>query len=196
MTVPVGGVLGVEKPTPLFQAYTKIPAGMKDVDRPAGATSFSATVESLGPVPGHAITIPDSTGLVGSTAGSKSVDGSVPFAALFNETGRRYNIAPTLLSAVAKVESGYSTAAVSKDGAQGLMQFMPTTAKSLGVDPWNPASAIDGAARMLTGLYEQFGSIEKALAAYNGGPGWLNSQGGVPTGGPADYARKVLSWAQ
>jgi soluble lytic murein transglycosylase-like protein len=49
------------------------------------------------------------------------------------------------------------------------MQFMPATAAGLGVNPLDPASAVDGAARMLTGLYRQFGRWDYALAAYNAG---------------------------
>lgn len=195
MTLPVGGVLGVEKPVPLFEAYSSVPAGLVEAERSAPiGDSFASKVESFGPLPGFAAS--DATGLIGSAAANKTVDGTVPFAALFNQTGLRYNIAPTLLAAVAKVESNFNTAAVSKDGAQGLMQFMPGTSASRHVNPWDPASAIDGAAQMLTGLYQQFGTVEKALAAYNGGPGWLASVGGVATGGPASYAKKVISWAQ
>ena len=65
---------------------------------------------------------------------------------------------------------GLRLQAVSAAGAQGLMQFMPATAKGLGVDPLDPSSAIDGAARYLSSLKDQFGSTDLALAAYNAGP--------------------------
>lgn len=188
----IGGVLGVEGNPPLFNRYSHIPAGMPDVPRPAGAT-FAQTMESLGPVgPVRA----DELGLMGDAARIRYADSGTPYAALFNQAGAKYGIAPSLLAAVAKVESNYNPNAVSPDGAQGLMQFMPETAKSRGVNPWDPSSAIDGAASLLVSLYEQFGSVTQALAAYNGGPGWLARQGGVPSGGPANYAKKVLSWVR
>jgi soluble lytic murein transglycosylase-like protein len=86
-----------------------------------------------------------------------------------------------LLSAVARQESGYDATAVSHAGAQGLMQLMPATAQGLGVaDPFNPAQAIDGAARLLKDLTTRFGSTQLALAAYNAGPGAVLKYDGVP----------------
>ena len=76
-----------------------------------------------------------------------------------------------VLAAVAKTESAFDPNAVSHAGATGLMQFMPATAEEMGVDPLDPASAIDGAARYLTQNLRRFGSLELALAAYNAGPG-------------------------
>jgi soluble lytic murein transglycosylase-like protein len=69
-------------------------------------------------------------------------------------------------------ESGFNPSAVSPAGAEGIAQFMPATAANMGVDPWNPTSALYGAARMMAGLSAEFGgNYAKALAAYNAGPG-------------------------
>jgi cell wall-associated NlpC family hydrolase len=115
---------------------------------------------------------------VGQTSGSGL---SGPYAALFAAAGKRHGVDPALLSAVAKAESGYKANAVSRAGAQGLMQLMPSTARSLGVDPKDPAEAIDGAARLLSGyLRDYHGKTELALAAYNAGPGAVRKYGGVP----------------
>ncbi|HET9078178.1 MAG TPA: NlpC/P60 family protein [Acidimicrobiales bacterium] len=100
---------------------------------------------------------------------------------LFAAAGQRYGIDPVLLAAVAKQESGFQPGAVSGAGAQGLMQMMPATAAGLGVSPFDPASAIDGAAQLLSGyLHDYGGSVPMALAAYNAGPGAVSSYGGVP----------------
>ncbi|GAA3261148.1 transglycosylase SLT domain-containing protein [Dactylosporangium siamense] len=104
----------------------------------------------------------------------------VPYADLFQQAGAKYGLAPSLLAAVAKVESGYNPAAVSGAGAQGLMQLMPATARGLGVDALDPAQAVDGAARMLSSNLDRFGSIDLALAAYNAGGGAVSRYGGIP----------------
>ncbi|MBN1172250.1 MAG: transglycosylase SLT domain-containing protein [Micromonosporaceae bacterium] len=105
----------------------------------------------------------------------------VPYAGLFQSAAAKYGISATLLAAVAKVESNYNPTAVSKAGAKGLMQIMPGTAKGLGVDPLNPAQAVDGAARLLVSNLKQFnGSLSLALAAYNAGAGAVKKYGGIP----------------
>jgi hypothetical protein len=104
----------------------------------------------------------------------------VPYSDLFVRAGNRHGVDPALLAAVAQQESVFDARAVSPAGAQGLMQFMPATAKGLGVDPTDPASSIDGAARYLRQLTDQFGSTELGLAAYNAGPGTVRKYGGIP----------------
>jgi soluble lytic murein transglycosylase-like protein len=106
--------------------------------------------------------------------------GSVPYGNLFTQAGTRYGVSPKLLAALAKVESNYNPKAVSPAGAQGLMQLMPGTAAGLGVDPLDPAQAVDGAARMMSGLLKQFNSTPLAIAAYNAGAGAVQRYGGIP----------------
>lgn len=118
---------------------------------------------------------------------------AAPYAALFQAAGQRHGIDPRILSAVAKVESGYNPNAVSSAGAQGLMQFMPATAAGMGIDPLDPAQAIDGAARYLSTQQRDFGSLELALAAYNAGPGAVRRHGGVPPYAQTQaYVQKVM----
>ena len=63
----------------------------------------------------------------------------------------------------------------------GLAQLMPATARDLGVNPADPISNLNGGARYLRYLLDQFdGNVEKALAAYNAGPGRVRSAGGIP----------------
>jgi soluble lytic murein transglycosylase-like protein len=119
---------------------------------------------------------------------------SSPFGALFVQAGARHGVPPSLLEAVAQAESGFDPTAVSPVGAQGLMQIMPGTARELGVDPMDPAQAVDGAARLLRRHIDRFGSLELALAAYNAGPGAVDRFDGVPPYRETqDYVRKILA---
>jgi hypothetical protein len=105
----------------------------------------------------------------------------VPYADMFLKAGAKYDVSPKLLAAVAKVESGYNPKAVSKAGAQGLMQLMPATARGLGVDnSFDPQQAINGAAKLLSSHLKEFKSLPLALAAYNAGGGSVHKYGGIP----------------
>jgi hypothetical protein len=132
--------------------------------------------------------------LPGASAASLS---GVPYADLFTRAGNRHGVDPALLAAVASQESGFDSRAVSPAGAQGLMQFMPATARGLGVNPLDPTSAINGAAQYLSDLTRQFGSTELGLAAYNAGPGTVRRYGGIPPYPETqNYVRNVLSKAE
>lgn len=121
---------------------------------------------------------------------------SSQYDAQFQAAGAKYGISPNLLAAVAKAESNFNANARSGAGAIGLMQLMPGTAKSLGVDPSNPSQAIDGAAKMLSGLVKKFGSTSLAVAAYNAGPGAVQQYNGIPPYAETqNYVKKVLSYA-
>jgi len=134
---------------------------------------------------------------VGTSTVSGSALAGVPYADLFTRAGARYGVDASLLAAVASQESSFNASAVSSAGAQGLMQFMPATAKGLGVDSLDPTSAIDGAARYLSSLTKQFGSTELALAAYNAGPGTVSRHGGVPPYSETqNYVRAVMTKAE
>ena len=88
----------------------------------------------------------------------------MPYGDLFVKAGAKYGVSPRLLAAVAKVESGYNPQAVSKVGAQGLMQLMPGTARGLGVhDSFDPAQAIDGGAKLLSRNLREFKSVPLAM---------------------------------
>ncbi len=108
-------------------------------------------------------------------AASSNVQQSIQNAAA--QTG----LSPALLKAVATVESGLDPSAVSSAGAIGLMQLMPETAQSLGVNAANPAQNALGGAEYLKNLLNQFGhNLSLALAAYNAGPGAVAQYGGIP----------------
>jgi|GEM_PF-2249080 len=94
----------------------------------------------------------------------------------------RHQIEPTLLLALAEVESGLRPDALSEDGAAGILQLMPATARQLGVtDPFDIRAGIDAGARYLKEHLDRFqGDVPLALAAYNAGPGAVLRYGGVP----------------
>jgi cell wall-associated NlpC family hydrolase len=118
------------------------------------------------------------------------------YAPQFAAAAQRWGVPAGVLAAVAQTESGGDAGAVSPAGARGLMQFMPGTAKSYGIDPMDPSQSIDAAARMLSQLRDRFGSIELALAAYNAGPGAVQRYGGVPPYSETQrYVSKVMGLA-
>jgi soluble lytic murein transglycosylase-like protein len=93
----------------------------------------------------------------------------------------KYDISPTLLEAVVWQESRWQPGAVSPAGARGLAQLMPGTAREMGVDPDDPHANLEGGARYLRIQLDTFGGdLEKALAAYNAGPGRVQKAGGIP----------------
>lgn len=130
-----------------------------------------------------------------SSAGAASASLHVPatLAPLFLSAGAEYGVSPQLLASVAQVESNFDPSAVSSAGAEGLMQIMPDTAQGLGVNPFDPQQAIDGAAQILAGNLKQFGSVPLALAAYNAGAGAVEQYGGIPPYDQTqDYVTKIM----
>jgi soluble lytic murein transglycosylase-like protein len=97
------------------------------------------------------------------------------------ELSARFDLSPTLIEALVWQESRWRHGAVSPKGAQGLAQLMPGTARELGVDPSDPFANLEGGARYLRQQIDRFdGDLEKALAAYNAGPGRVEKAGGIP----------------
>lgn len=93
----------------------------------------------------------------------------------------RYDLSPALLEALVWQESRWNPRALSPVGARGLAQLMPATARMLGVDADDPVANLEGGARYLRQQMDAFdGDLEKALAAYNAGPGRVRAAGGVP----------------
>lgn len=88
---------------------------------------------------------------------------------------RKYNVPEELFLKLVGQESSFNPEARSDAGAIGLAQLMPGTAKELGVDPNEPMQNLEGGAKYLRQMYDRFGSWDRALAAYNGGPGRLSS---------------------
>jgi soluble lytic murein transglycosylase-like protein len=107
----------------------------------------------------------------------------------------RHGIDPLLVRAVIEVESGFQPEAVSRAGAQGLMQIMPATGKELGLEaPFDPESNIEAGIRYLRQMLNQFETVPLALAAYNAGPNAVRRYGGIPPFAETEsYVQKVFS---
>ncbi len=109
---------------------------------------------------------------------------------------RAAGIPPALVKAVIHAESAFDRNAVSPKGAMGLMQLMPATARSLGVEePFRAGENIAGGTRYLRTLHDRYGSWTHTLAAYNAGPTAVDKYRGIP---PYDetrtYVKRVLSF--
>ena len=103
------------------------------------------------------------------------------FQAKVAELAARFDLSPALIEALVWQESRWRTGAVSPVGARGLAQLMPGTARELGVNSDDPFANLEGGARYLRAQMDRFGGdVEKALAAYNAGPGRVIASGGVP----------------
>jgi membrane-bound lytic murein transglycosylase B len=102
-----------------------------------------------------------------------------------------YGVPPALLAAQIDAESSFNKGSVSPDGAIGISQFLPSTAKSLGIDPHDPVASINAQAKLMAYYFKKYGSWEKALYAYHGGPGIVDSPGAKSIA----YAKKILGIA-
>ena len=94
---------------------------------------------------------------------------------LVQSAAAQYGMPWQLLAAQIQQESNYDPNVISYAGAIGIAQFMPATAASNGVNPYDPNSAIPGMARLMSGYANQYGSWQQALGAYNAGPGAVDS---------------------
>jgi len=111
----------------------------------------------------------------------------------------QYNLEPALIKAIMRAESAFNPLAVSRAGAQGLMQLMPGTARALGVeDAFDPKQNIVGGCRYLRQMLDACqGDVSSALASYNAGPGAVKRYGGIPPFPETqNYVRQVLHWLE
>jgi len=125
----------------------------------------------------------------------QAVRGGLAFAKEIRETAERYDVSASLVEAVIRVESAFNPWAVSRKGAQGLMQLMPRTANALGVrDSFNPGQNIEGGVRHLRYLIDRYpGNTALALAAYNAGEAAVDYYRGIPPYPETQqYVRKIL----
>ena len=131
------------------------------------------------PTPAASVTIP-----VASTLTIDEDPSTILVYNMINKAAARHGLPADLIHAVASMESGYQQKARSSQGAIGVMQLMPSTARYLGADPSDTAQNIDAGTRLLRTLLLKYegnpNQLALALAAYNAGPGAVDRFGGVP----------------
>lgn len=166
-SITLAAALGLAPAIPVFSGAAAAALG----DGVAGATPVSAGTDAAAAAGGAP---------VGSGWKAKLPAAGRRWADAIETAATRHGIDPRLLAALVKAESGFRQEARSHAGAIGLAQLMPGTARGLGVDPYNPIENLEGGARFLKSMKDQFGSDELALAAYNAGPGRVQRAGGIP----------------
>ena len=141
------------------------------VSQPAGEASPLAEVPAEVVVPDRAVAQPSVHAAFVPAA----------YSAKVAELAARFDLSPALIEALVWQESRWRPNAISPAGARGLAQLMPGTARDLGVNPDDPFANLEGGARYLREQLDRFdGDIEKALAAYNAGPGRVIAANGIP----------------
>ncbi len=117
---------------------------------------------------------------------------------LIQDHASEQEIDPNLVKAVVQAESGFNSHAVSPVGARGLMQLMPSTAKTLGVqNSFNPDENIQGGTKYLKQLLQKYDSVPNAVAAYNAGPGAVDKHKGIPPYKETQqYVKRVMNLYQ
>lgn len=153
-------------------------------------TLLKAMLQQAGPLESQALPA------VNQTDAQADVHGQGSYEQMVQAMGQKYGVDPNLISAVVNVESGFNSGAVSGAGAQGLMQLMPATAASYGVqNPFDPAQNLDGGTHYLRDMLDRYNSnVSLALAAYNAGPGAVDKYHGIPPYlETRSYVNKVLN---
>ncbi|MBO4780444.1 MAG: lytic transglycosylase domain-containing protein [Selenomonadaceae bacterium] len=114
------------------------------------------------------------------------------------QTAYNYGVDPKLARAIAIAESDMNQAEISPAGAIGVMQLMPETAESLGVDPYDKGDNIVGGVRYIRQMLDTFdGDVPLAVAAYNAGPGAVQRYGGIPPYSETqNYVNRVIDLFQ
>jgi membrane-bound lytic murein transglycosylase B len=132
--------------------------------------------------------------VVANFRGTPATAGDIDSA--IEQAAARHNVDPNLVRAVVKVESNFNPNAVSRKGAMGLMQLMPSTARQLNVkNPFDPEQNVDAGVRHLKQLLESYGGdIKLTLAAYNAGAGAVARSSGVPHYAETqNYVRRITN---
>ena len=126
--------------------------------------------------------LPPIEGFVSVTEDYRPLPATIAYNDAIDEAADLYNLDPNLIRAIIRAESAFNPFAVSRVGAQGLMQLMPALAKELEVlDPFDPRQNIFGGARYLRWLLDRHkGNLNLAVASYNAGPGAVDRYNGIP----------------
>lgn len=178
--------------------FTNVPTDSRYKALPAGRSSFSQVVWTPGTgtrrdgAANQALATPRPRRGVAS-------DPPADLSAMISAAARRHSVEPALVHAVVRAESAFDQSAVSPDGAMGLMQLMPDTASLVGVrNAFHPVQNVEGGVYYLRMMLDRFaGNVPLALAAYNAGPGAVESYGGVPPYAETrEYLERVFRYRQ
>ena len=122
---------------------------------------------------------------------------STPYGEIISAVSEAHGVDPLLVRAVIQVESNYQVRARSPKGALGLMQLMPSTARSYNVrNPFDPRANIEAGIKHLKSLIDRFGRVELGLAAYNAGEGAVTKFNGIPPYRETrNYVSRILALA-
>jgi soluble lytic murein transglycosylase-like protein len=143
----------------------------------------------------NSIFLPSEASLLGKNRPAMNLDRDGA-EKLVREAAERHSVDPALVRAVIETESNWNPSAVSRKGAVGLMQLIPTTAQRFGVnDLYSPQQNVDAGVKYLKTLLERYnGNLDLALAAYNAGEGAVDRAHGVPSFRETrDYVQRVQS---
>lgn len=202
MDVPEGSVLGFEQDPDeparsIFQFAQEVEVGADA--QPQAGPEPDVSVENAGappPLPGE---IPAMSAAVFALlpkpgVPQKPVDPRV----LIREAARRHHVPAAFVKSIVAAESNFNPEAVSPKGAIGLMQLMPSTAKSFGADPTVPEQNIDAGTRYLRLLMDRYQRyrdwMRRVIAAYNAGPAMVDRYRGVPPFPETqEYVARVLA---
>ncbi len=171
---------------------------------PKKSSETNLTVTSpSGPMP-SSLASPASVSDTGSTsweptqavlARFDAVASKIPYASQIRTAAVAAGIDPLLLAALVSKESSFHATSVSSCGAKGLTQLMPATASGMGVsNVFDPQQNLDGGAKYLALQLKRFGRIDKALAAYNKGPGTVWRAGTVPESAKGYVSHVLAKW--
>jgi len=171
--------LGMHVSTPLSMA--QIAATTDSSGRRFFVNAEPAPVRLMSAKPHTTIYMPGATSFLGESRPELNIDRD-GVEKLVREAAERHQIDPALVRAVIETESNWNPAAVSRKGALGLMQLVPTTAQRFGVNnAFSPKQNVDAGVRYLKTLLERYnGNLDLALAAYNAGEGAVDRAHGVP----------------
>ena len=114
------------------------------------------------------------------------------YRAIATAAARRYGIPPAIFLRQIGQESGFNPNAVSPAGAIGIAQFMPATARGVGLNPRDPVASLNAAARMDAANLHKYGNWQDVLSLYNSGRGWAQGQ---RIGETRNYVRSILGGA-
>jgi len=150
-------------------------------------------------LPNHPPKSPDmhvstSEAFVSTAEAYRALPATIAYNAAIGEAAALYKLDPNLIRAIIRAESSFNPYAVSRAGAQGLMQLMPDVADELSVlDPFDPRQNIFGGARYLRQLLDRNdGNLDLAVASYNAGPAAVDRYNGIPPYRETrDYVKKV-----